>query len=418
MARDDRSLAERYDAFLLDLDGVVWLGAEPLPGAPQAVARLRAAGKAVRFLTNDPRPTRDEVVDRLTSAGVQARVDEVVTSGWATARYLADEGLRSVSVVGSPGLVRELAGAGIAVGDEQAPQAVVVGCDERVGYADIRRAGSLVIRGARFVATNVDGSFPMPDGPWPATGAIVAAVRAATGVEPVVIGKPHPRMFLAALAGLDPGLRVAVVGDSPNADVLGAHRLGIAGILVAREPPRFPVPGDFRTPDATVPDLAGLFEPHPPVRQRKKPAFPWPERVAAGVAAVVLDGAGRVLLARRVDNGLWGLPSGHVEPGETVAAAATREVREETGLDVRVAQLIGVYSDPASQVFVYPSGRVSHFVTSCFLCKLVGGDVRCDGVEALEAAFFAPYALPPDLLPMHPQWLADALAGQAGAFVR
>ncbi len=87
--------------------------------------------------------------------------------------------------------------------------------------------------------------------------------------------------------------------------------------------------------------------------------FPWPERVEAGVAAVVFDGAQRVLLGRRADNGLWGLPSGHVEAGETVAEAVRREVREETGLEVAIVRLIGVYSDPASQVFCYPSGPVS-----------------------------------------------------------
>lgn len=418
MERNDLALADRFDAFLLDLDGVVWLGGVPLPGAAEAVARLRALGKAVRFLTNDPRPAPGEVTARLTAIGIRAAPDEVVTSGWATARYLAEAGVATAASVGSPGLVGELEASGIAVVDGGAPEVVVVGCDERVGYADIRRASLLVAGGARFVATNDDGSFPTPEGRWPATGAIVAAVRAATETEPVVVGKPYPRMYLAAMEGLDPTVRVAMVGDSPAADILGAHRLGLAGILVARGQVRFPVPGDFRAPDAAIPDLTGLFDPGVPVRRWEKPAYPWPERVAAGVAAVVRDGAGRVLLARRADNGLWGLPSGHVEAGETVAAAVVREVREETALEIRVERLIGVYSDPASQVFAYPSGRVSHFVTCCFACRPVGGQARGDGVEALEVGFFTPDALPPDLLPMHPRWLADALAGEAAAFVR
>lgn len=83
-----------------------------------------------------------------------------------------------------------------------------------------------------------------------------------------------------------------------------------------------------------IPDLAGLFDPAVPLRRWQTPGFPWPDDVRPGVAAVVLDAARRVLLARRADNGLWGLPSGHVEPGETVAEAVAREVREETGLDV------------------------------------------------------------------------------------
>jgi HAD superfamily hydrolase (TIGR01450 family) len=411
-------LADRFDVFLFDLDGVVYLGDRVLPHAPESLGRLRRMGKAVRFLTNDPRPTRDEAARRLAAMGVEARPEEVVTSGWATARYLVEENLRSAYVVGSPGLVHEMEAAGIAVADGPTSAAVVVGCDERVGYEHIRGAVLSIANGARFVATNDDGSFPTPSGPWPATGAIVAAVRAASGASPVVVGKPAPRLFLAALAGLGPALRVAMVGDSPATDIRGAHQLGHAGILVAAEPPPFPVAADFRAPDATIPSLAGLFDDRVSVRHWQSPAYPWPERVAAGVAAVVLDGAGRVLLARRADNGLWGLPSGHVEPGETVTAALEREVREETGLEVRAVRLIGVYSDPVSQVFAYPSGRVTHFVTCCLRCEAIGGAVAADGIEAIEAGFFAPGNLPPELLPMHPRWLADALAGQTTAFVR
>lgn len=411
-------LAERYDVFLFDLDGVVSVGDQPLRGAVPALNRLRAMGKTVRFLTNDPRPTRDTVARRLVGMGVAARPEEVVTSGWATARYLARNELPSAYVVGSRGLVTELEEAGIDVTDQGTPAAVVVGCDERVGYRHIRQAAGFVARGSRFVATNADGSFPTPNGPSPATGAIVAAVRATTDTEPLVVGKPYPGMFLAALQGLGGDPRVVVVGDSPATDILGAHQLGLAGVLVAARPARFPAAGDFRTPDATIPDLAGLFVPQLPVRRWEKPVFPWPERVEAGVVAVVFDAHGRVLLVRRSDNGLWGLPSGHVEAGETVAAAVVREMREEAGLDVEVLRLIGVYSDPVSQVFAYPSGRVSHFVTTCFACRVVGGDLRSDGVEALEAAFFEPDRLPAALLPMHPRWLTDALAGQAAAFVR
>jgi ADP-ribose pyrophosphatase YjhB (NUDIX family) len=157
---------------------------------------------------------------------------------------------------------------------------------------------------------------------------------------------------------------------------------------------------------------ADQFDQHP------SSSFPWPDHVAPGVAAVVLNADGHVLLGRRADNGLWGLPSGHVEPGETVAEAIRREVREETSIEVRVDALIGVYSDPASQVFVYPSGRVTHFITTCFRCSVAGGTLHPDGVETLAVRFFPPDDLPADLLPMHPRWLADALVRQQAAFVR
>ena len=411
-------LADAFDAFLVDLDGVVYLGPDPLPGAPEALARLRARGTPLRFLTNDPRPTRRQVVRRLCALGVEAHLHEVVTAGWATAAYLRRHGLRSAYVLGSRGLAAELRRAGVELVDQGRPQAVAVGCDERLGYAQLRRAATYILGGARFVATNDDGAFPTPEGPWPATGAIVAALRAATGRRPVIVGKPSTGMFASALAGLDPAARVAVVGDSPATDILGAHRAGCAGILVAPGPAHFPSARDYRRPDAVIPDLGGLFAPAVPLRRWEAPGFPWPDDVRAGVAAVVLDGAGWVLLARRADNGLWGVPSGHVEPGETAAEAVAREVREETGLDIRVRSLVGLYSDPASQVFAYPDGRVTHFITACFLGAVAGGELRCDGVEAVQAAFFAPGALPGELLPMHPRWLADALAGQAAAFVR
>ena len=125
-----------------------------------------------------------------------------------------------------------------------------------------------------------------------------------------------------------------------------------------------------------------------------------------------------MLLVKRADVGRWELPSGRVEPGEAVAEAVVREVREETGLEVAVARLVGVYSDPASQVFSYPSGQVSQYVTSCFACRVVGGTPRADGIEALEAAFIDVDDLPADLLPMHPRWLADALAGDVAARIR
>ncbi len=94
--------------------------------------------------------------------------------------------------------------------------------------------------------------------------------------------------------------------------------------------------------------------------------------VRPGVAVVILDEKKRVLLQKRADVGLWGLPSGHVEKGETVAEAAIREMKEEANLEIRIVKLIGVYSEPESQVFAYPNGKVVHFITICFLAEVVG----------------------------------------------
>jgi HAD superfamily hydrolase (TIGR01450 family) len=405
-------LAEQFDAFLFDLDGVVYLGDRALPHAKESLARLRGEGKQIRFLTNDPRPTRAEVARRLKGMGIEALAEGVVTSSWATAEHLRREGIRSAYVVGSPGLEFEVRRAGVEVARSRRPEAVVVGADERTSYPHIERAVRLISDGAIFVATNLDGSFPTPEDPSPAAGAITAAVEAASGRRPAVIGKPYPSMFEAATESLGAGTRVVMVGDNPKTDILGAHRYGINGVLVSEEVPAFPSERDFRAPDATIPHLLSLFDPATTARRWEKPSFPWPDSVAAGVAAVVFDDAGRVLLGKRADNGLWGLPSGRVEPAETLEEATSREVREETGLEIEVRRFIWVYSHPESQVFAYKSGEVTQFVTSCFACRVVGGSLRADGVEALDASFFEVGALPTELLPMHPGWLGDALASQ------
>ncbi|SMO86861.1 NUDIX domain-containing protein [Melghirimyces algeriensis] len=142
------------------------------------------------------------------------------------------------------------------------------------------------------------------------------------------------------------------------------------------------------------------------------------DELKAGVAVIILNDENQVLLQKRADVGLWGIPSGHVEIGETVSEAAIREVKEETNLDIRIKKLIGVYSNPDSQVFVYPNGKTVHFITTCFLAEITGGQLRCNSDESLEIKFFGQQNLPKDLLKMHPRWLKDALAEREMAFIR
>ena len=140
--------------------------------------------------------------------------------------------------------------------------------------------------------------------------------------------------------------------------------------------------------------------------------------IRPGVSAIILTGEG-LLLQRRSDNNLWGLPGGGVEPGESVSEAVVREVHEETGLDVRPVRLIGIYSAPAlGQVVTYPDGNVIHYISSTFECRVVGGTLACDGNESLELGWFDPERLPAEMVPMHRVRVADALAKQIEAFVR
>lgn len=142
------------------------------------------------------------------------------------------------------------------------------------------------------------------------------------------------------------------------------------------------------------------------------------DNIHPGVAIIIFDENRKVLLQKRADVGLWGLLSGHVEPGESIKEAAVREVWEETGLDIRITRLIGVYSDPKSQVFKYPNGITTHFITTYFEGEVVGGQINASSPETLELRYFAIDDLPTDILPMHPQWLKDALCQQEAAFIR
>ncbi len=227
-------IAERYDAFLFDLDGVLYRGAEPVPAAAESLARLRSIGKRIAFVTNNSGRTPGSVAERLRSVGVQARADEVETSALTTATVLSGRGVGLVFVVGEVGLVDALTQAGVQVldGEPERVDAVVVGWDQGADYAKLRTASVLVQRGAQLIATNPDASFPAEDGTnWPGAGALLAAIETTTGVRGEVIGKPHPPLLLAALERAGGG-RPLLVGDRLDTDIAGAVGLGWDSMLV------------------------------------------------------------------------------------------------------------------------------------------------------------------------------------------
>jgi HAD superfamily hydrolase (TIGR01450 family) len=225
-----------YDAILLDLDGCVWVGDDPTPGAPEAVAALREAGKGVAFLTNDARHSVEEVVRKLWRLGFRASVGEVVTVGAALQHLLAARGGGSAFVVGSRALVDHVADAGLRVVNNTPfatrADVVVVANHDELRYAELRVAVQAVLRGAELIGATRDPTFPMPDGPWPASGAILAAVETAAGRKADrIVGKPEPPMYEAALDRLGGG-RVLAVGDRLDSDVAGAQAMGLDTALV------------------------------------------------------------------------------------------------------------------------------------------------------------------------------------------
>jgi HAD superfamily hydrolase (TIGR01450 family) len=230
-------LARRYDHFLLDLDGCVWVGDSPTPRAVEAVGELRAAGKGIAFITNDARHAGEDFVRKLWRLGFRASLEEVVTVGGALQRFLFErrDGAGVAFVIGSEAIWRHVEDAGLRIvnGTDLAARAdvVVVAGHDRFDYAELRGATQALLRGARMVAAGRDPTFPMPDGPWPATGALVAALEHATGASAIVVGKPQAPLFETALERLGEG-RTLVVGDRLDADLAGAAAAGLDCAIV------------------------------------------------------------------------------------------------------------------------------------------------------------------------------------------
>ncbi len=235
---------------IFDLDGVVYRGREPVPGAPELIGWLRSRAILVRYATNNSMASREVYVHRLADLGIASAADEIVTSTSATIGYLERHlpAVRRVLAAGSPGMVAELERAGFAVtaaadavppGYDGGPldvryDAVIAGLDQESDYRRVAAAASAIREGAVFVATNADLRFPTPRGFLPGAGSIVAAIGAAAGgVEPLVIGKPGSAMYTEILENA--GVRAdeaIVVGDNPDADIVAASRTGIFSVLV------------------------------------------------------------------------------------------------------------------------------------------------------------------------------------------
>ena len=229
-------LLQSYDQLILDLDGCVWVGDEPVEGSVDAIESLRAAGKRVAFATNNSWHPGEDQVAKLWRLGIQASLADVVTVGGALQHLLAETRTgRTAFVIGTPSLRKHVAEAGLNVlnGTDLATRAdlVVVGGTDEVTYDHIRTAALAARRGAELLATARDPTLPMPDGAWPGTGAILAAVETASGRTAEIVGKPRPQLFLTALDRLGEG-RTLVVGDRQDSDVAAAAAAGLDAALV------------------------------------------------------------------------------------------------------------------------------------------------------------------------------------------
>jgi len=231
------ALADEFDGFLVDLDGVVWIGRELVPGAVQALNELREDGKEIVFVTNNSVHQPQVYAARLREAGIAAADARVITGGAATAR-LAVERVGpggTAFVIGAPGFKETVAAAGLVLLDGEAAQAadaVVVSGHREFDYEELLTATRALQGGAALFGTSRDPTLPMPDGPWPGTGATLAAVETASGKRAETGGKPEPHLFEQAQALIPEAARVAMVGDRIASDIEGGRRAGLATILV------------------------------------------------------------------------------------------------------------------------------------------------------------------------------------------
>ncbi len=277
MTQGPRASAEpldtSYDVALLDLDGVVYLGGTAIPGAAEALRKADAAGMRLAYVTNNAYRTPAAIAALLTSFGVTATAEDVVTSAQAAARVLAERlpAGAPVLVIGGSGLRMALRERGLRPVSTAAehPQAVVQGYSPDVNYSMLAEGGLAVAAGALFVGSNGDLTLPSRRGRQPGNGSLLKVIATATGIQPLVAGKPEPPLHHESV--LRTGARhPLVVGDRLDTDIEAAHRVDADSLLVltgVTGPAEAVLAPPSQRPTYLAEDLAGLLEPHPAVRE-------------------------------------------------------------------------------------------------------------------------------------------------------
>jgi HAD superfamily hydrolase (TIGR01450 family) len=287
-------LVDAYDLAMFDLDGVVYIGEDAVPGAPEHLARARELGVHLAFITNNASRPPEAVVEKLAGVGVEASVADVVTSAQAAARVLSERfGARAlVAVLGAAGLEEALRAERlepVAVGDDRAV-ALVTGYGPDVVWRDVMRAAVRVRDGLPWVASNADLSLPTPFGQAPGHGVMVDLLERFSGVRALGAGKPQ-RPLLDETVRRVGGEHPLMIGDRLDTDIEGAHEAGVDSLLVLTGVSGLAdlaAAGPRLRPTYLSADLAGLFEAH------AAPERDGDDWVAGGFRATVADGRLRV----------------------------------------------------------------------------------------------------------------------------
>lgn len=244
-------------SWVLDLDGVLWLADQPVPGAADAVKRLRVAGRRVVFLTNNSSLTVAEYLDKLAGFDIPAVSADLFTSAQAAAS-LVQPGQRALVCAGE-GVTEALSERGVEVTDNSPADVVVVGFHRDFDFDRLAAATTAVLAGARLIGTNDDATYPTPDGPLPGAGSLLAAVACAGGVTPVVAGKPYQPVADLLHQRVDAPIQL-MVGDRPSTDGRFAQRLGTRFGLVRSGVTKPGQPAPEPAPDFDAADLARLVD--------------------------------------------------------------------------------------------------------------------------------------------------------------
>jgi 4-nitrophenyl phosphatase len=232
--RNGYEVLRSIESLIVDMDGVLYRGMEVIPGTPGFLDFLRERGIGFILATNNATRTPQQFVDKLAGMDVPVEPGEILTSALATASYLAEiapSGAR-VFVVGQDGLRSALRDKGFVLVEEDA-EYVVAGMDFTICYEELARASLQIRAGARFIGTNPDKTFPSERGILPGAGSLLAFLEAASGVQPVTIGKPETAMMEQAMVLMDAQPETtAVLGDRLETDILAGRRAGLVTVLV------------------------------------------------------------------------------------------------------------------------------------------------------------------------------------------